>query len=110
MFLQTSEPILTGSIVPSEYSRQQLPARGAADTSVMTMMTVPLPRSDMVRRWALKVCREPEKEDKTVLLSRLNLGGLIDIRKALEYMDVRPSGLSGGVAEGGGEEHVTNAD
>jgi len=41
----------------------------------------------MVRWWALKVCREPEKEDKTVLLSRLNLGGLIDIRKALENMD-----------------------
>ena len=41
----------------------------------------------MVRRWALKVCREPEKEDKTVMLSHLNLGGLIDIRKASEYMD-----------------------
>jgi hypothetical protein len=51
---------------------------------------VPLLRSDMVRRWALKVCREPEKEDKTVLLSRLNLGGLIDIRKAFEYRTVRP--------------------
>jgi hypothetical protein len=56
-----------------------------------------------VRRWALKVCKEPEKEDKTVLLSHLNLGGLIDIRKASEYMDSQA--CQGAWQKEGGEEH-----